>query len=231
MVAANVLGTIHLVDAAVRAGFEAFVNAGSSSEYGFTDRAPMESEPCRPGSDYAVTKLTATLYCRAVAKRENVTLSTLRLYSVYGPYEEPSRFVPALAVHGIERKLPPLVEANVARDFVFVDDVVEAFLLAARTPAREAGDVFNVGTGRQTTIAEAVEVARRTLSIDEEPRFQTMANRSWDTTSWVSNPDKIRRELGWEPRTSFPEGFRRFVQWLREDPERLDYYRASTRES
>jgi dolichol-phosphate mannosyltransferase len=228
MIATNVLGCIHLVDACLRAGFESFVHAGSSSEYGLVDHAPLESEPCRPESDYAVTKLSATLYCRAVAKRENRNLCTLRLYSVYGPFEEPARFVPTLAVHGIEKKLPRLVESDVARDFVFVDDAVEAFLLAARAPSAERGAVFNVGTGKQTSIAEAVEVARAALGIDEEPRFASMPNRSWDTTSWVANADKIGRELGFDARTSFADGFRRLVAWLREDPARLDFYRSST---
>lgn len=226
MIETNVLGTIHLVASCVREGFDAFVNTGSSSEYGFTNHAPREEEPAEPRNDYAVTKLTATLYCRAVARREGVHLPTLRLYSVYGPFEEPSRFVPSLAVHGIDGRLPPLVEPSIARDFVFVDDVVDAYLLAASRRGSEPGAVFNVGTGRQLTIADAVDVARKSLDIPSEPQWKSMPNRSWDTTSWVANPDKIRREIGWTARTTFEEGFPTFVDWLREDPQRLEHYRS-----
>jgi len=225
MVRTNVLGTIHLVESCLRVGFDALVNTGSSSEYGFTDHAPTEDEEPRPSSDYAVTKLTATQYCRAAAARSGLSIPTLRLYSVYGPYEEPSRFVPQLAVRGLSGKLPPFVSPDVARDFVFVDDVVEAYLTAASRRVPEPGAVYNVGTGRQTSIREAVEVSRRVLSIDSLPEWGTMPNRAWDTSIWVADPKKIERDLGWKPRTTFEEGFSRFVRWLSESPDRLQLYR------
>jgi len=225
MVRTNVLGTIHLVESCLRFGFDALVNTGSSSEYGFTDHAPSEDEEPRPSSDYAVTKLTATLYCRAAAARSGLSIPTLRLYSVYGPFEEPSRFVPRLAMHGLSKQLPPLVSPDVARDFVFVDDIVEAYLAAASRRGPEPGSVYNVGTGRQTTIREAVEVARRALSIDSIPEWGTMPNRAWDTPVWIADPTKIERELGFKPRTSFEDGFSRTVRWLSEDPARLAFYR------
>jgi UDP-glucose 4-epimerase len=218
MVSTNVLGTIHLVEASIRSGFGALVNTGSSSEYGFFDHAPAEDEEPRPSSDYAVTKLTSTLYCRAAAARSGRFIPTLRLYSVYGPYEEPSRFVPQLALRGLEGALPPLVSPEVARDFVYVDDVVEAYLAAANRRGPEPGPVYNVGTGSQTSIRAAVEVARRVLAIDSAPQWETMPNRAWDTSVWVANPAKIERELGFRPSTPFEVGFSRFVRWLEENP-------------
>lgn len=218
MVSTNVLGTLHLVEASIRVGFDALVNTGSSSEYGFVDHAPSEDEDPRPSSDYAVTKLTATLYCRAAAARSGLSIPTLRLYSVYGPYEEPSRFVPQLALRGLEGALPPLVAPEVARDFVYVDDVVEAYLAAASRRGPEPGAVYNVGTGTQTSIRQAVEVARRVLAIDATPQWATMPNRAWDTSVWVASPVKIERELGFRPQTSFEVGFSRFVRWLEENP-------------
>jgi nucleoside-diphosphate-sugar epimerase len=89
MVQTNIVGTINLVEACLRSGFEAFVNTGSSSEYGFKDDAPTETTWLEPNSHYAVTKAAATLFCRYTAQSHDVHLPTLRLYSVYGPYEEP----------------------------------------------------------------------------------------------------------------------------------------------
>ncbi|MGH9319962.1 MAG: NAD-dependent epimerase/dehydratase family protein [Vicinamibacteria bacterium] len=225
MVETNVLGTIHVVESCLRAGFEALVNTGSSSEYGFTREAPSEDEEPRPNSDYAATKLTATRYCRAVAERHRVRLPTLRLYSVYGPFEEPTRLIPTLATRGMEGELPPLVSPIVARDFVFVDDVADAYLAAASGPGREFGAVYNVGTGKQTTIAEAVETARRVLAIPKEPRWGSMPDRAWDSPVWIADSRKMETELGWKARVSFEEGFARFVSWMREDPARLGLYR------
>jgi dolichol-phosphate mannosyltransferase len=221
MVRINLIGTMNLVESCRRAGFEAFVNTGSSSEYGFTDHAPSEEDEPRPNSAYAATKLTTTLYVSAAAERHNLRLSTLRLYSVYGPFEEPTRLLPVLAVRGMEGKLPPLVSPEVARDFVYVDDVVDAYLSAAEGPA----GVYNVGTGKQTTIREVVEIARRVFAISVEPQWGTMPDRSWDSTVWIADSRKIQRELGWKPKVALEDGFTRLARWIREDPERTRFYR------
>jgi len=229
MVRTNVLGTMHLVRACVAAGFEAFVNTGSSSEYGFKDRPPSEREWLEPNSHYAVTKASATLFCRHTALGERVHLPTLRLYSVYGPWEEPGRLMPALVLHGIERKLPPLVAPDVARDYVYVDDVCDAFVLAATRPKQELGSVYNVGSGTQTTLAQVVDVARRLMAIDAEPVWGSMPNRRWDTTAWVADNRAIRAALGWEPRRDVEDGLRRMVAWLARRPALVRWYRAAKR--
>src|SRR5204862_550413 len=87
--------------------------------------------------------------------RERVKIATLRLYSVYGPWEDPGRLMPTMVVQGLAGRLPPLVDPRVARDYVYVDDVSEAFVRAAAKPHPEPGPVFNVGSGEQTTIGVA----------------------------------------------------------------------------
>jgi len=213
MVRTNVAGTVNLLEAVRATGFEAFVNAGSSSEYGLQDHPPAEDERPEPNSDYAATKLAATQLCRQVARRERLHVVTLRLYSVYGPYEDPRRLLPSLIEKGLGGTLPPLVRSSVARDFVYVDDVCDAFVRAAEGPATDAGEIYNVGTGVQTTLGQAVEVARRLLPIRDEPRWASMTDRSWDTDCWVADARKIRRALGWEPRHRFEQGFARMVEW------------------
>ena len=218
MVQTNVQCTMSLVSACLKTGFEAFVNTGSSSEYGIKDHAPAESELLEPNSHYAVTKAAATMFCRHAAQSRQVHLPTLRLYSVFGPYEEPGRLLPALIMHGLKGELPPLADPNVARDFVYVDDVVEAYLLAASVRTSEWGPIYNLGTGVQTTLRDAVEVARRVLSISAEPVWNTAPNRSWDASVWVCDNRKIRAQLGWQPRSTFAEGFRLMVDWFRGGP-------------
>lgn len=139
---------------------------------------------------------------------------TLRLYSVYGPYEDPRRLVPALLVRGLRGELPQLVEPDVARNFVSVQDVVRAFLLAAN--GAEHGTVYNVGSARQTTIREIVQITRVALGVDVQPQWGSTAQRSWDTTTWLSCTNRIRRELGWEPENDLEQGLRGMAAWLRE---------------
>lgn len=221
MVRTNIQGTMNLVTACVQAGFESFVNTGSSSEYGFKDHAPAETEPLEPNSHYAVTKAAATLFCRYTAQSQRLHLPTLRLYSVYGPYEDPRRFVPALIRHGLNGQLPPLVDPNIGRDFVYVEDVIEAYVLAATVPVKEFGPVYNVGTGIGTTIQDAVTVARSAMNIAEEPVWNTMPKRQWDTHCWQANIQAIQEQLHWSPRYSFADGLGETIQWARNHPELL----------
>lgn len=214
IVQTNIAGTINLVEAALKTGFEAFVNAGSSSEYGLKDHAPLESEGLEPNSHYAVAKASATLYCRFSAEKHQKRIPTLRLYSVYGAYEDPNRLIPALFRHGLKGELPPLVDPNIARDYVYIDDVCEALLLAASVPTAEWGAIYNVGTGVQTSLAQVVDAARAVMPIEAQPQWGTLPGRGWDTDVWVSNPEKIRRELGWKSRFSFEDGLRAALPWF-----------------
>ena len=215
MVRTNIHGTAALLSACLATGFEAFVNTSSSSEYGFKDYAPAETEALDPNSSYAVTKASATMFCRQAAVSRRVHLPTLRLYSVFGPYEDPGRLLPTLLMHGARGTLPPLVAPEVARDFVYIDDVCDAYLLAARTPTDEWGPVYNVGTGVQSTVRNAVEIARQSMVIAVEPSWGSIANYAWDATIWVSDNRKIRAALGWQPRHTFEEGFLRMLEWFR----------------
>lgn len=231
MVQTNIMGTINLVEACLKTGFEAFVNTGSSSEYGFKDHAPSEREWLEPNSYYAVTKASATLFCHYAAKSQGVHLVTLRLYSVYGPYEEPTRLIPTLILRGLKGELPPLVNPDIARDFVYVEDVNEAYLLAATRPNQQPSTVYNVGTGVQTSLREVVDLARRVMGITVEPVWRSMPNRQWDTSVWVADNRKIKDGLGWRPRHTFEQGFRLMVNWFRDKPALQRLYYKCLRES
>lgn len=213
----NVMGTVHVLEACRAAGCEALVNAGSSSEYGLKDHPADEEEALEPDSEYAVAKAAATLLCRHAARSGPMRVTTLRLYSIYGRWEDPGRLIATLAARGLGGELPPLADPDVARDFVEVEDALDAFLAAVK-PGASPGPVLNVGSGRQTSVREAVEVARRCLEIEAQPEWGTMSRRRWDTTTWVAGTERAERELGWRARTTLEEGFGRMADWLRTTP-------------
>lgn len=218
----NTVGTANLVLACLKTGLAAFVNAGSSSEYGLKDHPPSETESLEPNSYYAVAKASATMFCTYAGQSTGSRISTLRLYSVYGPYEEPTRLMPTIIREGFRNRLPPLVNPETARDFVYVDDVVAAFLSAASVADQEPGAVYNIGTGRQTTIRAVVDTARRVLNIRDEPKWASMSDRIWDTDTWVADIRRAQESLGWTPKYSFEEGFRSMVEWSRANPSLVD---------
>ena len=214
----NVVGTANLLEATSSVGVEVFVNAGSSSEYGRLDHAPSEHEGGAPDTPYGITKAAATALCVAAASTHPARIRTLRLYSAYGPFEDPRRLLPALVVHGMRGTLPPLVGPHTARDFVYVDDVVDALMLAAEDTVGEPGAIYNIGTGVQTTVGDAVEIARRVMGIAAEPAWGTMPARVWDTDTWVADVRKSRDVLGWSARHNFENGLRQMIAWLKSDP-------------
>ena len=213
MVNTNYLGTINLLEACLQTGFDTFINTGSSSEYGFKVSAPTETEWLEPNSHYAVTKASASQYCRYTAQKHNMRVFTLRLYSAFGPYEDPRRLIPTLISFGFKGRLPPLVSPEIARDYIYIDDVIAAYLLAAMKPDQDSGAIYNIGTGIQTSLSEVVEIARKVLGISQEPEWGTLPQRLWDTNSWIANSLKAQKELDWHPHFTFEQGFGKMVEW------------------
>jgi UDP-glucose 4-epimerase len=220
----NITGTANLLDACLTSRCEVLINTGSSSEYGFKDHAPAESELPDPNSNYAVTKASATLLCQSRMQASGMRISTLRLYSVFGPYEEPRRLIPSLIVHGLKGQLPKLASANVARDFVHADDVTNAYITVAMQATAGSSAVYNVGTGMQTSLIDIVDIVRRLMSISAIPEWDSMPNRQWDTSTWLADNTRIRRDLGWQPEVSLEDGLRRTIEWFHTHPQLLGFY-------
>jgi dolichol-phosphate mannosyltransferase len=192
----------------------AVVNAGSSSEYGLMDHPPHEGELPRPNSAYAVAKCAATLLCGSLARERQQAITTLRLYSAYGPWEEPGRLMPTLVLHGLSGTLPPLADPAIARDFVFVEDVAEAFLLAAAAAQPGAAEVFNVGSGRQTSLGALAETSRALFGIRQQPDWGRFPPRGWDTDVWVADPRAIAEALGWRADSALEVGLEATARWF-----------------
>jgi nucleoside-diphosphate-sugar epimerase len=227
MLSTNYLGFINLLEAAEACGVRTVVNAGTSSEYGFKDRPASEGDRIDPNSDYAVSKAAATLHGRQVALRKGLSVATLRLYSIYGPFEDPMRLLPRLVSLGLDGRLPPLVNPETAHDFVYVDDAVQALADAGEAAHPHRGAIFNVCSGRQCTLRELVAIARKVLNVAAEPEWGTMQSRAWDTDIWVGNPERTARELGWRATTGLSTGISRFAEWLQNEPGMREHYAAS----
>lgn len=213
--AVNVVDTLNLVRTCVTAGATVIVHAGSSSEYGVLDHAPTEDEPLRPISAYAATKAAATLMLNYLSDFAQAPVTVLRLYSVYGPWEAPTRLIPTLLTSAARGEWPPMASTSTARDFVFVDDAVDAILAVARHGwSTHSPHVFNVGTGRQTSLLELVNTVRELFGLDGEPQWGGFAPRAWDCAVWVANPTCIANNIGWQAGTGLRSGLSRTYSWM-----------------
>lgn len=224
----NINYTVRMITELQERGIHRYIHAGSSSEYGDNAAAPCEDVPLYANSHYSVTKSTIANLIHFYGKKRGFPAANLRLYSIYGPYEDPARLIPTLIAKGVEGELPPFVNPDTSRDFVFIDDAVEAFIDAAGNLAPEYyGDSFNIGSGVKTTIREIVTIAKDLFGIADDPEY-TMPNRSWDVDDWYANTTKAETVLGWRARVPFEAGLRRTAEWYRMLPDR-DRYRKSSK--
>jgi nucleoside-diphosphate-sugar epimerase/glycosyltransferase involved in cell wall biosynthesis len=208
-------------------GIASYVHAGSSSEYGDNASGPAECDPTAPNSDYAVSKVASANLIYFHGKHHHLPCANLRLYSVYGPLEDSSRLIPNVIRHGLEGTHPEFVNPAISRDFIYVDDVTEAFIdTALNLSSADFGESFNIGTGRKTTIGDVASLSRELFGIAAEPSF-TMPDRRWDVPDWYANIEKSRARLGWTPRTEFAEGLRKTTAWYRGLPDKRRYVQAS----
>ena len=209
----NILGTWNLLQACNSINYKLFVNTGSSSEYGFKKFAMRETDIVEPASYYAVTKCAQTLLCSHIAKQENKPIVTIRPFSVYGPYEEPKRFVSTLMKTLMFNEEMNLVDPNIARDYIYIDDMVDAYLKIDELK-NNSGEYFNIGTGTQSTIKETVNIAKKVTGKTAKFKWGKMENRNWDTNNWVADISKARQLLNWTPKITLEKGIMLTWSWF-----------------
>lgn len=213
----NYTGTLNLILALAESGCDAFVQAGTSSEYGYNCAAPTETDELQPNSDYAVSKVATSYLLGHYGRTKRFPCTHLRLYSVYGPWEERDRLIPTLVRHGLQGQYPPLVNPAISRDFLYVDDCARAFVKAALTACRERpGRSYNIATGVKTTLGQVAETARGVFALAQPPVFGAMPERKWDLPDWYGNPARAQAELGWTSRTKFADGLAATTEWERQ---------------
>jgi nucleoside-diphosphate-sugar epimerase len=226
MLAVNVRATEALLEGARQVDARV-VHAGSSSEYGFSSHATSERDRVQPNSHYAVTKVAATHLCELAAAHHGQHAVTLRLYSIYGPWEEPGRLMPTLVDRALGGSYPPLVAPDTARDFVWIADACDAFVRAATVAPDPGRPVLNVASGMQTTIRSLVATAREIFGLLDEPVWGSMLGRSWDTSVWVGDPSAAEQTLGWRASTPVGVGLAHMAGWMSADSGRRGLYRPT----
>ena len=225
----NVDLTARLVEELGKRGVHRYVHAGSSSEYGDNASGPPEDTVLQPNSHYSVSKGAAAGLLHYAGRKLGFPGVNLRLYAVYGPYEDSSRLVPVALVKALRGEHTSYVDPNISRDFIYVDDCCEAFIHAALyLPEDKFGDSYNIGSGTKTTIGEVAHLFKDMFSLPGDPPF-TMPNRQWDVAGWFADPAKAAADLGWKASTGLRDGLNAMTAWLRslEDLER--YERSSKR--
>jgi len=214
----NVTGILQLLVAAKRAGVRRVVYASSSSVYGDDPTLPkVETQTPRPISPYAASKIMGEYYCRIYSQLYGLETVSMRYFNVFGPRQDPESKYAAVIPRFITAALagePAEVHGDglQSRDFTYVDNVVDANLLAGSVPG-VAGEAFNIACGGRFTLLDVLHAVEKGLGRPVARRHEEA--RAGDVKHTLADISKARRMLGYEPKVDFDEGMRRTVDWFR----------------
>jgi nucleoside-diphosphate-sugar epimerase len=212
--------TFTLLLAARDAGIKRFVYASSSSAYGDTPTLPkVETMSAQPLSPYAVAKLVGEYYCSVFSRVFGLETVSLRYFNVFGPQQDPTSqyaaAIPAFVTAVLNDKPPTIFgDGEQSRDFTYVDNVVDANLLAARAK-RTAGEVVNIACGQAVTVNAIIDMINGLLGKRVKPIYTDP--RPGDIKHSLGDINLARRLLGYEPKVSFQQGLDKAIGWYRDN--------------
>jgi len=215
----NVMGTQVLIDAAQRTGVKRFVHISTDEVYGSlgpTGRF-LETTPLDPTSPYSASKAASDLMVLAANKTHGLHACVTRCTNNYGPYHFPEKLIPLFITNAFEnRKLPLYGDGMNVRSWIYVSDHCEALLMVMERG--RAGEVYNVGGGEESELPNR-DVTHMILELLKKPEslIEMVADRPAHDRRYAVDYSKIKKELGWEPRTPFRTGIERTLKWYEDN--------------
>lgn len=213
----NVLGTLHVLEALRHRPETRLVFSGSVAEYGGGSQL-REDARLAPATLLGATKAAASVLVETFARLYGIHSVELRLFMVYGPWEHPRRLVPHTILSALEGRDVEISKGTQERDFVYIDDLVDALMIAATRPVAP-GSIFNIASGVGTRVCD---VARRLLELMGDPvrlLVGAVPTRPDEITEMSADTSLAKSVLGWSPCVSLDEGLRRSVAWFSEHAE------------
>ena len=209
----NVLGTVNVLQAALEHGTQVIFSSTGGAIYGECDGPASEDAPRQPIAPYGTAKLSGEEYLATYNRLHGTRHVSLRYGNVYGPRQDPhgEAGVVAIFFNKLREGDRPKIfgDGSATRDYVYVGDVVRATLAAAERD----GGVYNVGTGRETSVVELLDLCQRTAGTSLEPEF--VPARPGELQRSALDPARAVDELGWRPEKSLEEGLRETWEFFR----------------
>ena len=216
---ANVTATLNLLESCCKANVRRFVYAASSSAYGDVEVLPkVESMPVNPLSPYALQKWVGEYYCKLYHKLYRLETISLRYFNVFGPAQDPhseySAVIPKF-ITAVLAKKPITVygDGEQSRDFTYVENIVEANLLAAEASSAAAGNVYNVGCGARVSLNTLISLLEEIIGVKAEVAYAKP--KAGDVRHSLADIAQARHVLGYEPKVMLNEGLRLTIEAFR----------------
>ena len=210
----NVLGTQRAIELARDLQARRFIYLGSCAEYG-AGSVLTEDQPLVPRSFYGISKAAAGQTAQVLGLQAGLEVVWLRAFTPFGPHAPAGSLMADVIHHALDGRDIPLTAGDQRRDFLYVDDLIEALRLAAVHP-QAGGHVLNVCTGRETPVREVVELILHVMGDPVRPLFGTLPYRHGEPGRVSGHPGNANRVLGWMAKTSLETGVRQTIEWYRQ---------------
>lgn len=212
----NILATYRLLESIKSIStLKLFINISTSSVYGISATSDENGET-KPASYYGVTKLAAEQLSLSYYRSYNLPVTSFRLFSVYGERERPDKLYPKLISSIILDKSFDLYKGSDKhiRSYTYVGDIVQGLILSLDNIDKCVGQIFNLGTNEPATTGDAISIVEEILS--KKAIINVIPKRSGDQNETSANIEKIKKIIGYEPKTSLKEGLKKEVEWVKE---------------
>jgi nucleoside-diphosphate-sugar epimerase len=203
----NILMTNWLLENTLDLNYKAFINIGSSSEYGKNDIPISEKESLKPRTMYEATKGASTLLCQGYANEYNKPIATIRPFSVYGIHEPKQRLIPTL-FRNFKNNIPSKISIGF-HDFIYIEDFIDGLLkILYSDPQLLKGDIINLGTGIQYSNLEVFNIIKKIFKSDLE--YEPIDNifNKYDTLNWVADISYAKGKYNFNPKYNLEKGLK-----------------------
>jgi nucleoside-diphosphate-sugar epimerase len=192
-----------------------FIQVSSSMEYGLARSPQRENFKCEPKSVYGRAKFLSTQYLLKLYKKNKFPVTIVRLYQIFGPYQDLNRFIPVVINSCKDNKDFPCSHGRQYRDFLYIDDLIDAIFLILRNP-KATGEIFNVGSGKPLKIRNII---KKILSYyrSGKPQFGAIELRKEEQMKIYPDIFKVQITLNWKPKINFLDGLKKTIKYYNDD--------------
>lgn len=210
----HLVGMLNLLDNLDWSSLRAFIQVGSSDEYGNGIAPQVETQREAPFSPYSAAKTAAAHLLQSLFKSDRLPATILRFFLVYGPQQNQQRFIPQIIKGCLSDESFPTSEGKQLRDFCYIDDVIDAVLLAALN-SNSRGQCLNIASGRPVAIRDVVATIQKIIGLGS-PQFGEHGYRERENMALYANVKRAREILQWQPKVDLTTGLERTIAWYRQ---------------
>jgi len=215
----NISGSLNILLAALDTNIDKFVHTSTSEVYGTAKYVPMdEKHPLNPQSPYAASKVSADQLTLSFHCSFSLPVGIIRPFNIYGPRQSARAVIPNIIMQGLEGKKIKLGSLFPTRDLTYVEDAVKGFIRFAQSD-NTTGEVVNLGTNREVSISELIDLIGRKISKDLQVKLEKRRIRPQksEVEKLVADISKAKKLLNWDPRTGLEKGIEKTVRWMKKN--------------